>query len=135
MINLPKLKQCPSCTSINVIRINGVSYENKFSSLCDWTLKKKINCRKCGVELGLFSHNKMKVKKLIWLNILECEENQAKELNRLEKNRTKYREKNMNKEYKKIVNQIHDVQNKIRLDQAKIKIKVKMQNIGSKLTF
>ena len=87
------------------------------------------------MELGLFFHNEMKVKKLIWLNILECEENQVKELNRLEKSRTKYREKNMNKEYKKIVNQIHDVQNKIRLDQAKIKIKVKMQNIGSKLTF
>jgi len=130
MINLPKFKECPSCASINLIRINGVSYENKFSSLSEWTLKKKFNCRKCGVELGFFFHNSMQVQKLIWLNILECEENQSNELNKLEKSRIKYREKNMNKEQKKVLNQIHCIQNKIRLDQAKVKIRVKMQNRG-----
>jgi len=128
MINLPKFKKCPSCASINLIRINNVSYENKFSSLSEWTLKKKINCRKCGVELGFFLHNSMQVQKLIWLDILECEEKQLNKLNKLEKNRIKYIEKNMNKEFKKATNQIQTIQNKIRLDQIQIKIKVKIQN-------
>jgi len=128
MINLPKFKKCPSCASINLIRINSVSYENKFSSLSEWTLKKKINCRKCGVELGFFLHNSMQVQKLIWLDILECEEKQLNKLNKLEKNRIKYIEKNMNKEFKKATSQIQVILNKIRLDQIQIKIKVKIQN-------
>jgi len=128
MINLPKFQKCPSCSSINLIRINGVNYENKFSSLSEWTLKKKINCRKCGVGLGFFLHNSMHVQKLIWLDILECEEKQLNELSKLEKNRIKYREKNMNNEFRKATNQIQTIQNKIRLDQAKIRIKIKLQN-------
>ena len=128
MINLPKFERCPSCTSINLIRTNGVKYENKFSNLSEWALKKKVNCRKCGVKLGFFLHNSTQVQKLIWLDILECEEKQSNELNKLEKDRIKYRKKNMNKESKKVTNQIQDIQNKIRLDQAKVKIKVKIQN-------
>jgi hypothetical protein len=100
----------------------------KFSSLSEWTLKKKFNCRKCKVELGFFLHNSLRVQKLIWLSILSCEEKQSKELNKLEKNRIKYRAKNMNKEHKKANIQIQVIQNKIRLEQAKIKIKVKIQN-------
>jgi len=128
MINLPKFKKCPSCASINLIRINGDSYKNKFSSLSEWTLKKKFNCRKCRVELGLFLHNSMQVQKLIWFDILECEEKQLNKLNKLEKNRIKYIEKNMNKEFKKATSQIQVILNKIRLDQIQIKIKVKIQN-------
>ena len=128
MISLPKFKKCPSCDSINLIRINGVSFENKFSSLSEWMLKKKFNCRKCHVELGFFSHNSMQLQKLIWLDILDCEEKQSNELNKLAKKRIKYIEKNMNKELKNATNQIQVIQNKIRLEQAKIKIKVKIEN-------
>jgi hypothetical protein len=128
MFNLPKFKKCPSCDSTNLIRINGVSYENKFSSLSEWTLKKKFNCRKCRVELGLFLHNSIQNQKLIWLDVFECEEKQLNDLNKLEKNRIKYRAKRMNKDFKNATKQIQAIQNKIRLDQAKIKIKVKLQN-------
>jgi len=128
MINLPRFKKCPSCDSTNLIRINGVSYENKFSTLSEWKLKKKFNCRKCGVELGFFLHNSTKFKKLIWLDILECEDKQSNELNKLEKNRIEYMAKNMDTEQKKATAQIQAIQNKIRLDQSKIKIKVKIQN-------
>jgi len=128
MISLPKFKKCPACNSTNLFRINGASYKNKFFSLSEWTLKKKINCRKCGVELGFFLHNSTQVQELIWLEILECEEKQSNELHKLEKDRIKYREKNMPKQHKKVTNQIQDIQNKIRLDQAKVRIKIKIQN-------
>ena len=39
---LPKVKKCPCCNSINLIKINGVAWENKFSSLSEWILKKNL---------------------------------------------------------------------------------------------
>ena len=38
---LPKIKKCPTCEAINLIRINNVNYENDFQSLRGWSLKKK----------------------------------------------------------------------------------------------
>ena len=130
---MPKIKLCPSCNSFNLLMINGITYVNDFPSLMDWTLKKKFNCRKCKVELGLFINNtNKKEEKVIWFDLLECEENHLKTLSKLEKNKIKYKEKNKSKEYHKIINEIETVQNQIRLDQAKIKIKVKIQNIHNK---
>ena len=93
-------------------------------------LKKKFNCRKCKVELGLFISNFNQIEKLIWLDYFKCEEDHLIKLNKLQKSKIKYREKDKKKEYLKVVSEIQTIQNKIRLDQAKIKIKVKIQNIG-----
>ena len=127
---LPKLKKCPACNSINLIRANGITYRNEFSSLSEWTLKKKFNCRKCRVELGLFFNSHNLTEKLIWIDYLKCEENQIDKLNKLQKNKIKYQEKDKKKEYLKVINQIQNIQNQIRLDQTKVKIKVKIQNRG-----
>jgi len=126
----PKIKKCPSCNSINLIKINGVTYENKFFSLSEWILKKKFNCRKCKVELGLFINNFNQIEKLIWFDYFKCEADHLNKLNKLQKSKIKYREKDKKKEYLKVVSEIQTIQNKIRLAQAKVKIKVKIQNIG-----
>ena len=127
---LPKFKRCPSCNSINLIRVNGIEYKNEFSSLSEWTLKKIINCKKCRVKLGLFFHNHNHIEQLIWIDYLKCEDNQIDKLNKLQKNKIKYKEKDKRKEYLKTIKQIQDIQNQIRLDQTKVKIKVKIQNRG-----
>ena len=125
---LPKIKRCPNCYSVNILKINGVSYDNNFKSLSDWTLKKKFNCRKCKINLGLFINNLNKVEKLIWVDLLNCSEIHSVELNKLQKNKNKYEEKGNKKEYLKVIKNIENIQNQIRLDQVKIKIKVKIQN-------
>jgi len=127
---LPKIKKCPCCNSINLFRVNGTSYKNNFKSLLDWTLKKKINCQKCKVAFGLFIDNKNnKIEKVIWMELLECEDVCLDALNKLQISKVKYKEKNKEREYKNTLQQIQDIQNKIRLDQSKVKIKVKMQNL------
>jgi len=126
---LPKIKKCPSCGSLNLFRINGIAYKNNFKSLSDWTLKKIIDCRKCKVELGLFINNKNKeVEKVVWIEMLQCEDVCSDELSKLQINKEIYRQKNRNNEYKKILLEIENIQNKIRLDKVKVKVKVKMQN-------
>ena len=54
---LPKIKKCPHCETLNFVRINGIIYDNEFQTLKDWTLKSKILCRKCKIEVGLFINN------------------------------------------------------------------------------
>ena len=126
---LPKIKNCPCCGSLNLFRVNGITYENNFKSLSNWTLKKLIDCRKCRIEFGLFINDENKeVEKIVWMEILECEDVCLDQLIKLQNNKEKYKEGNKNKEYQKTLLQIQTIQNKIRLDKIKVKIKVKMQN-------
>ena len=79
---------------MNVLKINGIAYENKFKIFVGWTLKKKFNCRKCKVEVGLFTHNNIKKEKLVWIDLLKCEENYYDQLNQLQVYKAKYKEQN-----------------------------------------
>ena len=128
---LPKVRKCPQCGTFNFLKINGIAYDNEFQTLKEWQLKSKTHCRKCKIEVGLFinTHDKKK-EKLIWMDFIKCEETYLKKLKRLEKNKIKYEENDKRKEYLRTIKQIQDIQNEIRLDQIKLKIKVKIQNRG-----
>ena len=125
---LPKIKRCPCCNAINLIKINGVILKNNFKSFSDWSLKTKLNCRKCKVELGLFIGQKSEVEKVVWIDMLKCEDNYLDRLNKLQKNKERYKEKNNELKYTKTVKEIEDVLNQIRVDQIKIKVKTRIQN-------
>jgi hypothetical protein len=125
---LPKIKRCPCCSTFNIFRVNGINYDNNFKSLVDWTLKKKMFCKKCKVEFGLFINNKSVREKMIWLDMLKCEDSYLDKLNKLQKNKEKYKDDNMEKKYTKTIKEIDDVLNQIRLDQIKIKVKARIQN-------
>ena len=126
---LPKIKKCPNCETFNFFKVNGIAYENEFQALKNWTLKSKIDCRKCKIEIGLFINNDENTReKFIWMDFVRCEENYLKKLNKLQKNKDKYRENNKEKEFAKTIKEIQNIQNQIRLDQIKLKIKVKIEN-------
>ena len=116
---LPQIKQCPRCRAINILRINGVAYGNMFKSFADWTLKKIFSCRKCKVELGLFVDDGMdKKEKLVWIDLLRCEETYYDRLTQLQIDESRYEERN--EKYYEVQKKINDIQNKIRLDQINI---------------
>ena len=126
---LPRFKKCPCCDALNLFKVNGITYENNFKSLSNWTLKKLIDCRKCKIQFGLFVNNENKeVEKIVWMEMLECEDVCSDQLIKLQNKKDKYNEKNKIKEYHKILHEIQTVQNKIRLDKIKVKIKAKIQN-------
>ena len=127
---LPKIKKCPCCYSLNAVKTNGVTFNNNFQSLNEWTLKKTFNCRKCNVELGLFLKNpevdKKKEEKLLWIELLNCEDRYHNQLNDLISKKEKYQKQS--KRYFDASNTIREIQNKIRSDQVKVKIKFKIKN-------
>jgi hypothetical protein len=126
---LPKIKFCPSCRAVNLIKINGITYNNDFQSLTSWTLKKNFSCRKCKVNLGLFINNlNIKEEKLIWIDFFRCQDIYLNKLNKLHKNKIKYKEKDKKKEYQNTIKEIEFIQNQIRIDQSKVKIKAIIEN-------
>lgn len=128
---LPKIKKCPLCGTFNFVRINGIIYDNEFQTLKDWQLKSKIYCRKCKIEVGLFINiNDKKKEKFIWMDFIRCEETYLKKLAKLQKNKDKYKENNKDKEFMKTIKEIQTIQNQIRLNQVKLKVKAKIENRG-----
>ena len=124
---LPKIKRCPSCYGVNIILINGVVYQNNFKSLQDCKLKKLFHCRKCKAELGLFLNNSNQQDTLIWIEYFKYEDNHYDQLIKLEKDKIKYLKLKSNKKYNSVLSEIRDIQNQIRLDQIKLKVKFKIE--------
>jgi len=129
---LPKIKRCPCCNALNLFQVNGIAYENKFKSLIDWTLKKTIVCRKCGIEFGLFVNNKYKkaLEQIVWIDILKCSDNRLDELNKLQKNKEKFKLQNKELKYINTLKEIECVLNQIREAKINVKIKAKINNIA-----
>jgi len=124
---LPKFKKCPCCKALIIFKVNGVKYDNAFQSLSSWTLKKKVSCKKCNVELGLFINNlDDKEEKLLWIDLFKIEDFYYNELSKLQKNKIDF--KKNDKKYHSTLKEITSIQNKIRLEQAKVKIKLKIEN-------
>jgi len=124
----PKIKKCPCCTAINLIRINGITYDNQFKSMKDLTLKKIFNCRKCKQQLGLFINQSERKEKLIWLEHYKCYDDYFNDLSRLEIE--KYKSKKNSKKYFVILKEITKVKNSIFYNQTKANIKLKIQSRG-----
>ena len=127
---IPKIKRCPCCDAISFIKINGVQQENSFESLSEWNLKKTYSCRKCSVELGLFSKNDG-VEKLVWLDFIKCEEIFYKKLVKLHKIKEKNKENE--KKYYKTLDDIRKINNEIHVSKVKLGIKFRLEHKGLSL--
>ena len=123
-----KIKRCPCCNSFNLIKVNGITYENKFKSLADWILKKEFKCKKCKQELGLFINMRNNNEKIIWIDYLKCEDFFYKKLNELQLVKSKAKIKS--KKFSSTNEEIREIQNKIRLEQVKLRVKLKIQSHG-----
>ena len=120
----PIIKRCPCCSKVLFIKTNGITYENNFRNIQDYTVKKIFNCDNCGQNIALFIHNKTGVQKLLWMEYLE---NMDLLFFELEDLRIKKKDllnkkvggsgaiKNISKEIEKIKTQISEKQSKLRI--------------------
>ena len=124
----PKIKRCPCCNGVNFLKVNGITYKNTFQSLDDWILKKEFRCKRCKQDLGLFINMNSKDEKVIWIDYLKCEDIFYKELKELQviKNKTN----NKSKKFLYTTKKISEIQNKIRSEQAKLRVKLSIQSHG-----
>ena len=120
----PIIKRCPCCSKVLFIKTNGITYENNFRNIQDYTIKKRFNCNNCGQDIALFIHNKTGIQKLLWMEYLE---NMDLLFFELEDLRIKKKDllnkkvgdsgaiKNISKEIEKIKTQISQKQSKLRI--------------------
>ncbi len=76
--------------------------------------------RKCKIKLGLFTLVNEKKEKLVWIDLLKCEESYYDHLSQLQIYKGKCIKQN--EKYYKTQKEINDIKNKIRFDQIKAKI-------------
>ena len=124
----PIIKKCPCCSKVLFIKTNGITYENNFKNIQDYTIKKRFNCNNCGQDIALFIHNKTGIQKLLWMEYLE---NMDLLFFKLEDLRIKKKDL-LNKKtdgdsaIKDISKEMEIIKTKISEKQSKLRIKVKL---------
>lgn len=119
----PIIKKCPCCSKVLFIKTNGITYENNFKNIQDYTIKKRFNCNNCGQDIALFIHNKTGIQKLLWMEYLEnmdllffeLEDLRIKKKDLLNKKVGGSAINNISKEIEKIKTQISEKQSKLRI--------------------
>ena len=120
----PIIKKCPCCSKVLFIKTNGITYENNFKNIQDYTVKKRFNCDNCGQDIALFIHNKTGIQKLLWMEYLEnmdplffkLEDLSMKKKDLLNKKTDSYSAiKDISKEMKIIKTKISEKQSKLRI--------------------
>ena len=119
----------PNANNIPIAEPIIIDVESQTTNLSDIVrCQKIINCRRCKIELGLFYNSYKNINKLFWIDLIKCEDNYYDQLINLQENKIKYK-KNF-KKYNENEKEIIDIQNKIRLEKIKLKIKFKIQKKG-----
>ena len=122
-----KFFKCPCCTKLHFERINGITYENPYKTLQDFTITKRLKCSKCMNNLAVLIHNTSSDTKIIWEDyykvyddgfekqqILQAEKEKALEIDN---------DQDRQKKIDSILKQFRDLQNQVSTSQSKLRIK------------
>jgi hypothetical protein len=124
----PIIKKCPCCSKVLFIKTNGITYENNFKNIQDYTVKKRFNCDNCGQDIALFIHNKTGIQKLLWMEYLENMDPLFFKLEDLSMKKKDLLNKKTDGEsaIKDISKEMEIIKTKISEKQSKLRIKVKL---------
>jgi len=123
-----KIKECPCCKKLNFIWFlkEPPVIENNFRSFAGWSLIKTFNCRSCKEQIGIFREKSQNLQKFAWLSEVRCEDNYVDDLRILREKQSSL-SSNIDSEYYKVLNKIFYINNKIKSEKNKLKIKLKIE--------
>ena len=124
----PIIKKCPCCSKVLFIKTNGITYENNFKNIQDYTVKKRFNCNNCGQDIALFIHNKTGIQKLLWMEYLENMDLLFFKLEdlRIKKKDLLNKKTDSDSAIKDISKEMKIIKTKISEKQSKLRIKVRL---------
>ena len=124
-----KFFKCPCCSKLHFTTVNGLTFENDFITLQDFTIKKKLKCEKCQNNLAVLVHNKRGETKIIWEEYYKVYDDgfknnkSFKKKRRCFKNRRWFRKQ---KQLESILKEIRNLQNEVNIKQSKLRIKLEL---------
>lgn len=125
-----KFFKCPCCSKLHFTRLNGLTLENDFITLQDFTIKKKLKCEKCQNNLAVLVHNKRGVTKIIWEEYYKVYDDGFKKQQKLqEKKEGVLKIEDSSEKQKKlesILKEIRNLQNEVNIKQSKLRIKARI---------
>lgn len=125
-----KFFKCPCCSKLHFTRVNGLTFENDFITLQDFTIKKKLKCEKCQNNLAVLVHNKRGVTKIIWEEYYKVYDDGFKKQQKLQEKKEgvlKIEDSSeKQKQLESILKEIRNLQNEVNIKQSKLRIKARI---------
>tara|TARA_E500000075_G_scaffold131672_1_gene142486 strand:+ start:827 stop:1255 length:429 start_codon:yes stop_codon:yes gene_type:complete len=125
-----KFFKCPCCSKLHFTRLNGLTLENDFITLQDFTIKKKLKCEKCQNNLAVLVHNKRGVTKIIWEEYYKVYDDGFKKQQKLQEKKEgvlKIEDSSeKQKQLESILKEIKNLQNEVNIKQSKLRIKARI---------
>ena len=125
-----KFFKCPCCSKLHFTRLNGLTVENDFITLQDFTIKKKLKCEKCQNNLAVLVHNKRGVTKIIWEEYYKVYDDGFKKQQKLQEKKEgvlKIEDSSeKQKQLESILKEIKNLQNEVNIKQSKLRIKARI---------
>tara|TARA_B100000035_G_scaffold296093_1_gene287734 strand:+ start:827 stop:1216 length:390 start_codon:yes stop_codon:yes gene_type:complete len=111
-------------------RVNGLSFENPYKTLGDYTIKKRLKCGKCHNNLAVLVHNKTSETKVIWEEYYKLYDDAYQKQKQLQKEKDQIlkldNEKKKQSQLEVILKKIRVIQNDVSTKQSKLRIKARV---------
>jgi hypothetical protein len=136
-MEIMKFFKCPCCAKLHFTMVNGITFENDYVTLQDFTIKKRLKCEKCQNNLAILIHNNRKETKVIWEEYHKVYDDGFKKQEELQlkKEQALSIEDNLTKQktLEKILKEIRNLQNDVNVKQSKLRIKARVISPESSL--
>jgi transcription elongation factor Elf1 len=130
-----KFFKCPCCSKLHFTTVNGITFENDFITLQDFTIKKKLKCEKCQNNLAILIHNKRGETKIIWEEYYKVYDDGFKKQQELQSKKEeilKIEDENIkHKELESVLKEIRSIQNFVSKNQTSLRIKARITAPGA----
>ena len=125
-----KFFKCPCCSKLHFTRVNGLTFENDFITLQDFTIKKRLKCEKCQNNLAILVHNKTGETKIIWEEYYKVYDDGFKKQQELQEKKEGVLSiedsSEKQKQLESILKEIRNIQNEVNIKQSKLRIKARI---------
>ena len=125
-----KFFKCPCCNKLHFTRLNGLSFENPYKTLKEFTIKKRLKCGKCHNNLAMLINNKTSETKIIWEEYYKIYDDAHQKQKGLQQEKDQVMkiedEKEKQNQLEQVLKKIRKIQNEVATNQSKLRIKARV---------
>ena len=130
-----KFFKCPCCNKLHFTRVNGLTFENPYITLQEFTIKKRLKCSKCHNNLAIFVHNKTSETKIVWEEYYKVYDDAFEKQKNFQNEKDQILgivdEHEKQRQLEIVLKKIRKLQNEVSTNQSKLRIKARVTSPGA----